>query len=127
MMEHILDLAEKGVELKKIQAHFSDAQEKINRKVLKLIKNGDVIFTHCHSTNVAKALIYAKKKGKRFEVYNTETRPLYQGRKTARQLRKAKIKVTMFIDSAVEVAMDKKHYKYLKIIFFIYRDARDAL
>jgi len=66
-----------------------------------------VIFTHCHSTNVSNALIYSKKKGKKFEVYNTETRPLYQGRKTARELRKAGIKVTMFIDSALSVAIEK--------------------
>ena len=31
---------------------------------LKLIKSGDVIYTHCHSTNVTNALIYAKNKGK---------------------------------------------------------------
>ncbi|MCW8965173.1 MAG: hypothetical protein OQK82_00590 [Candidatus Pacearchaeota archaeon] len=88
--------------------HFNEAQDKINKKVFKLIKNKDVIFTHCHSTNVVKALIYAKKKGKKFEVYNTETRPLYQGRKTARELSKAKIKVTMFVDSAVGVALSKE-------------------
>jgi len=53
------------------------------------------------------ALIYAKKKKKKFEVYNTETRPLYQGRKTARQLERAGIKVTMFVDSALGIALGK--------------------
>lgn len=85
--------------------HFDEAQERINKAVLKLIKKDDVIFTHCHSTNVVKALINAKKKGKNFQVYNTETRPLFQGRKTARELEKAGIKVTMFVDSAVGVAL----------------------
>ena len=92
----------------KIIKHFDEAQNKINKKVFKLIKNGDVIYTHCHSTNVSNALIYAKKKGKKFEVYNTETRPLYQGRKTARELKQAKIKVTMFVDSAFSVALGEK-------------------
>ena len=93
---------------KEILKHFDLAQDKINKSVFKLIKNNDIIFTHCHSTNVVNALIYAKKKAKKFEVYNTETRPLFQGRKTSRQLRKAGIKVTMFVDSALGVALSKE-------------------
>lgn len=107
MMENVLDMAETHSK-SEILKHFDDAQEKINKKVLKLIGKNNVIFTHCHSTNVVKSLIYAKKKGKKFEVYNTETRPLYQGHKTAKELRKAKIKVTMFIDSAIGVALSKE-------------------
>jgi len=107
MLENVLDLAEKGKSKQAIQ-HFKEAQEKINKLTLKLIRNNDVIFTHCHSSNVIKALIYAKRKNKKFEVYNTETRPLYQGRKTARELKKAKIKVTMFIDFALGVALTKE-------------------
>jgi translation initiation factor 2B subunit (eIF-2B alpha/beta/delta family) len=105
MLSHVLDLAEQGVPKSQILAHFKEAQQKINRQIFMLIKNNDVIFTHCHSTNVIKALIYAKKQGKKFEVYNTETRPLYQGRKTARELRLARIKVTNFIDAAAAVAL----------------------
>jgi len=105
MMEKVLNLAEKK-NFREIQEHFEKAQNKINSEIFKLIKNKDIIFTHCHSTNVINALIYAKTKGKKFEVYNTETRPLFQGRKTARQLRKAGIKVTMFVDSALGVALE---------------------
>lgn len=104
MMENVLNRMEKE-SYEKILAHFQSAQDKINRQVLKAIKNGDVIFTHCHSTNVSQALIYAKKHGKKFQVYNTETRPLMQGRKTAKELSKAGIKVTMFVDSALENAL----------------------
>ena len=107
MMENVLNMAGK-TPASQINKHFNDAQNKINKHVLKLIKNGDVIFTHCHSTNVVNALIYAKKKGKNFEVYNTETRPLFQGRKTARGLKKAGIKVTMFVDSALGIALSKE-------------------
>ena len=107
MLENVLDKIEKQ-SYKEILKHFDFAQEKINKNVLKLIKKNDVIFTHCHSTNVVNALIYAKNKGKKFEVYNTETRPLFQGRKTARELRKAGIKVTMFVDSALGVALSKE-------------------
>jgi ribose 1,5-bisphosphate isomerase len=88
--------------------HFSQAQEKINNYVLKLIDNQDIIYTHCHSTNVIKALTYAKNKGKKLQIYNTETRPLYQGRLTARELSSAGIKVTTFVDSAIEIAIAGK-------------------
>ena len=82
--------------------------EPMMEHVLSLVKNNDAIFTHCHSTNVNNALIYAKKRGKKFEVYTTETRPLYQGRITALALRKAGIKVTIFVDSAVGIALSKE-------------------
>ena len=60
MLVKVLDLADKKP-YKEILNHFDQAQEKINKNVLKLIKSGDVIFTHCHSTNVVNALIYAKR------------------------------------------------------------------
>ncbi len=108
MMHYVLDLAEKGKSKKEILNHFKLAQEEINKHVFKLIKNNSVLFTHCHSTNVAEALIYSRKKSKKFEIYNTETRPLYQGRKTAKELSKNHIKVTLFVDSAVGVALSKE-------------------
>lgn len=108
MLENVLKKAIKGENKKEILVHFQKAQEKINSFVYKKIKNNSVIFTHCHSTNVINALIEAKEKGKKFEVYNTETRPLYQGRKTAKQLENAGIAVTMFVDSAIGVALDKE-------------------
>jgi translation initiation factor 2B subunit (eIF-2B alpha/beta/delta family) len=110
MLQKVLTLVEKEP-YEKILSHFDSAQEKINQGVLKIINNGDKIFTHCHSTNVVNSLIYAKKKKKKFEIYNTETRPLFQGRKTANELRKAKIKVTMFIDSAAAIALEKENKK----------------
>ena len=58
------------------------------------------VFTHCHSSTVERILIEAKKKGKKFEVYNTETRPRFQGRITAEKLAKAGIKVTHMVDSS---------------------------
>jgi ribose 1,5-bisphosphate isomerase len=111
MMFYVLHLAEQGINNREIIRHFDSAQDKINSSVFKLIKNEDRIFTHCHSTNVINALIYAKKKGKKFQVYNTETRPLFQGRKTAGELKKAGIKVTMFIDSAAAIVLEKENKK----------------
>jgi len=106
MLEKTLEIADK-ISYKELLKKLDRNQEAINKQVLKLIKSNYVIFTHCHSSTVVDALIYAKKKGKNFEVYNTETRPLYQGRKTARELKKAGIKVTMFVDSAAAIALTK--------------------
>jgi len=114
MLQNVLDMVDKK-NYKEILNHFDAAQDKINKNALKIIKNNNVIFTHCHSTNVVNALIHAKKQKKKFEIYNTETRPLFQGRKTARELKKAGIKVTMFIDSALNVAISGKEGKVDKI------------
>ncbi len=122
MLEKVLDLAEKQGK-KQILQHFKDAQVNINKKINKLIKNNYTIFTHCHSTNVINALIYAKKQGKKFQVYNTETRPLYQGRKTAKELKKAGIKVTMFVDSAIGVALSREQKTKKPNLIFLGSDA----
>ena len=112
MLSHVLALADKKTK-EEILSHFSDSQDKINKIVLKLIKNDSRIFTHCHSTNVVKALIYAKKQGKNFEVCNTETRPLYQGRLTSKELSRAGIKVTQYVDSAAAIALSNCNLVFL--------------
>jgi len=117
MLQNVLAALESGATKEDIIYHFEKAQEQINKNVLKIIKKDDIILTHCHSTNIVKSLINAKKQHKRFQIYNTETRPLYQGRKTARELSKAKIKVTTFVDSAVGVAIagEQKTKKTTKV------------
>ena len=104
MLQNVLEKT-KTLSKEEILEHFEEAQEAINKNVFRLIKNNSVIFTHCHSSTVVKALVFSYKKGKHFEVYNTETRPLFQGRKTSSELRKAEIKVTQFVDSAARIAM----------------------
>jgi len=106
MLVNVLNLADKFPK-QRIIGHFDNAQEKINLNLLKLIKNNMTILTHCHSTNVVNALIYAKKRGKKFNVYSTETRPLFQGRRTYKELSKAGIKTTMILDDAVGDALAK--------------------
>ena len=106
MLLNVLNLIDK-LPKEKIIEHFSEAQEKINGEVNSKIRNGMIIFTHCRSTNVIKALIAAKKNGKQFVVYNTETRPLYQGRMAAKELAKEGIDVTNFPDSGMLEAIKK--------------------
>jgi len=110
MLEKVLFLVGKKSS-KEILNHFDSAQNQINKNVLKIIEHKDRIFTYCHSTNVINALIFAKKSWREFEVYNTETRPLFQGRRTAKELRDAGIKVTMFVDSASAIAIEKENKK----------------
>lgn len=122
MLINVLNKIEK-MPYKEIQEHFDSAQSKINKYAYKIIKNNSVIFTHCHSTNVIQALIYAKKRGKKFQIYNTETRPLYQGRKTAKELKKAGIRVTTFVDAAAAIALEKKQQTQKTDLVFLGADA----
>jgi len=73
----------------------------------KLIKFGDKVFTHCHSSTVISILLSAKNNKKNFEVFQTETRPLYQGHRTANDLRRANIKDTLVVDSAAPFLISK--------------------
>ena len=110
MLQNVLNLADK-ISYKELIKKLEEHQKIINKNVFKLVKNNSIVFTHCHSSSVVKALIYAKKKGKHFEVYNTETRPLFQGRKTAKELERAGINVTVFVDSAAQIALTKDQDK----------------
>lgn len=82
-----------------------NSDDKIAKIGSQLIKNGMTVFTHCHSNTVVSILLEAKRQKKRFKVHCTETRPLFQGRITASQLAKAKIPVTLFVDSAARIAL----------------------
>ncbi len=88
------DIAEKA------KKHFEEAKLKIAEYGAKKIHDGMKVFTHCHSSTVCAILEKAWDDGKRFEVYNTETRPKFQGRKTATKLAEKGIPVTHFVDSA---------------------------
>jgi ribose 1,5-bisphosphate isomerase len=98
-----------------IKNHFEDSKKKIMDYAYKKIKNNDVVYTHCHSSLVCDILIYAWRKGKRFTVYNTETRPLFQGRKTAKELSSFGIPVTHFVDSASRHAIRKADIIFLGV------------
>ena len=88
-----------------INNHFEESGEVISKVGSKKISSGDIVFTHCHSSTVVDIMKKAKKERKRFKVYNTETRPLFQGRLTARELSRAGIPVVHFIDSAARLAL----------------------
>jgi ribose 1,5-bisphosphate isomerase len=77
------------------------SKEQIAAVGSKRISDGSMVLTHCHSSTVMNILKKAKADGKRFEVVCTESRPVFQGRLTAKELLDAGIKTTMIVDSAV--------------------------
>ena len=93
--------------IKEVIEHIDSAEREIARIGARKIRNGMVIFTHCHSSTVMKILKRAKDEGKKFSVCNTETRPLFQGRKTARELLSYGIPVEHYVDSAARLALKK--------------------
>lgn len=96
-----------------VLVHFKESKLKTNELMYKIVRKGMRVFTHCHSSRIVDGLIYAKKKGKKVEVFNTETRPLYQGRKTAEQLAGAGIKVTMSVDSDARNQIEKSDIMFI--------------
>jgi len=91
--------------------YFFSLIEKNEAKLVRagegLIKFGDKIFTHCHASTVIKVLRAAKNNKKRIEVFQTETRPLYQGHRTAEDLTRAGIRDTLVVDSAAPYLISK--------------------
>jgi ribose 1,5-bisphosphate isomerase len=86
---------------------FAKSKEKITEMAAQKIRDGMIVFTHCHSSTVTAVFKKAKEQGKNFTVYNTETRPRYQGRLTAEEIAKLGIPILHFVDSAAHTYMKK--------------------
>ncbi len=71
----------------------------------KRIRDGMLVFTHCHSSTVTRLLAKAKADGKSFSVICTETRPAFQGRITAREMVELDIQTMFIVDSAARSYM----------------------
>jgi ribose 1,5-bisphosphate isomerase len=86
--------------------NLEDTKKRIADIGAKRIKNGSVILTHCHSSTVTHLLKQAKQEGRSFEIVCTETRPLFQGRITAKEMLESDIKTTLIVDSAARFFMN---------------------
>lgn len=86
-------------------SHLEENKDYVAHVCSEKIKNHMTVFTHCHSSTVVVALKHAKRKGRKFQVHNTETRPLFQGRITAKELAEAGIPVHHYVDSAAMLAL----------------------
>lgn len=86
---------------------ISSTAQKAIENGIGILNYGDGVLTHCHSSSAIKTIIANKAGGKDFLVYNTETRPLYQWRKTAKDFLEAWMKITMIVDSSASFILDK--------------------
>lgn len=94
--------------VKKFLTDLKNSHNTISKKGASLIKNDMNVYTHCHSSTAIDILKYAKKKQKKkFVVYTTEVEPLLQGRQTAKDLAKSKIKTIVTPDLAAEHSLKK--------------------
>lgn len=105
VLHNCIEIIKKKKEISTIDKLIRDLEkssEEIGRHSDKIIKNNWRIMTHCHSGD---ALAFIKhgwlRHKKKISVIATETEPLEQGIKTAKELAAAKIPVTLITDSAV--------------------------
>ncbi len=76
------------------------AQDDLGHVGANRLRDGDVIMTHCHSTDVLSCVEAAVEQGKDLKAIVKETRPRNQGHITARALRDLGVPVTLVVDSA---------------------------
>ena len=98
---------------------ISTSKKEIVEKNGEQFKDFENILTHCHSST-AVSLIKGMAKQKQkddFSVVCTETRPRYQGRKTAKSLLDARIETTLIADSAAESFVISRGSKAIDAVF----------
>jgi len=104
VLHNCIEILKKKRKLKtidKLIRQLNGFTKKIAKKGSKLVKNKCRIMTHCHSGEALAVITQAWKEGKKISVIATETDPLEQGVKTAKELAKLKVPVTLITDSAV--------------------------
>jgi ribose 1,5-bisphosphate isomerase len=90
--------------------NLEDSKERIAEIGARRIRNNSVVLTHCHSSTVTYLLKKAKEEGKSFEVICTESRPVFQGRVTAKEMLELGVKTTLIVDSAARFFMNQADF-----------------
>jgi ribose 1,5-bisphosphate isomerase len=85
----------------------SNAVSLIAKYGARRIEKGDILLTHCNSRAAIGVIKEAHAQGKNVKVYATESRPGRQGLLTVKELSDAGVDVTLIIDSAVRMVMQK--------------------
>ena len=83
------------------------AQDRLGRVGANRLRDGDVVMTHCHSTDVLACVEAALEQGKTLSAIVKETRPRNQGHLTARELRDLDVPVTLIVDNAAHRYLDE--------------------
>ncbi|MDZ7689520.1 MAG: hypothetical protein U5J64_12575 [Halobacteriales archaeon] len=81
-----------------------DRQDAMDENGAPLVGEDDVVYTHCHSSSVTSVLETVAEEHD-FRARVTETRPLYQGRETARELAETGVPVRFYVDSGARIAL----------------------
>lgn len=81
-----------------------DRQDYIDENAAHLVGEDDIVYTHCHSSSVTSVLRTVAEEHD-FRARVTETRPLYQGRETARELSETGVPVRFYVDSGARIAL----------------------
>jgi ribose 1,5-bisphosphate isomerase len=84
----------------RLLSRMNSFESEVGKRGARLIKNGDRIMTHCHSTEAMAIIKQAWKDGKKIMVYASMTEPKRQGLITAHELAKIGIPVILITDSA---------------------------
>lgn len=93
---------------KELLEYIEYAHKEVVKYGASLIKEDMNVYSHCHSSTIIDIFKYAKYKlHKKFVVYTTEVEPLLQGRKTAEDLSKSRIKVIISPDLTAETMLSK--------------------
>jgi eIF-2B alpha/beta/delta-like uncharacterized protein len=87
-------------EIDKMLYYFENVSSVIASQNSGIIRKDSTILTHCHSSAVVELLSKAWERGTKFRVIATETRPLLQGLRTARELSDCGIPVVYTDDMA---------------------------
>ena len=82
------------------------AQGQLGRIGANRLRDGDVVMTHCHSTDALACIEAAIDAGTEVEAIVKETRPRKQGHITAQQLREWGVPVTLIVDNAARRYLD---------------------
>jgi len=116
VMSRVLSAAESSGDVEEVRAAAVRAAEEFIRESrmavkrigeigARMVSDGETVMTHCQSSAVFEILKTAVGMGKSLRVVATETRPLYQGRLTARLLSRVGIPVTLIVDGAARYMM----------------------
>lgn len=102
-LHNVIETVRKERSIKTIDRLIVQMQTSTKRISLigsKIIKPGWTIMTHCHSGEALSIIKAAWKDGKKIRIIATETEPMEQGIHTVKELRAAKMPVTLITDAA---------------------------
>lgn len=87
--------------------YMEESQVKTSLNVARHLGNVQSVMTMCRSSTVSRALIQLHKRNRKLRVLALETRPGFDGRETARILGEAGIHVSLMVDAAAQVFIEK--------------------